>query len=636
MSLWSSAFERYLEAHDLDACAALLREAKKSPLSKAARIYVRMSEGLYLTRRGHWERARAELARNLEEIRRLGAAPPAEAMTLGQLAIVAEHEGRLDEAERLLHRARLLFEQNGERNAAGRMLNNLAALLLTRGEPARAARFLAESRRLLEVPGEPAGTANLSSEDKEAAHLDRAFASGNLQQAAAATQRLFDLAWERQDLTRARHFAAGGLCLAEGRRDACGQRDFLLRLASVHRAEGDLLGTRQHLNRALEIARDSRIEDLPVVQALARLEAAAGDSEDAEHWLELALRKGERSGAPQAVISSLLTAGEASRLLRRFGPARRYLQEALSRSQQAGDARQVPRIFWELGKTAEEDRRPVEARGYFLQASEKAQELGDDSERREALRALSDLEEQQGRQVPAAETATLYDVEPFLAAGSFHLAAELLERCLERAVRTGIPRLEGMVHLRLGETRLRQGRSEDAARCFRASQAHGEAAGDPVLTAFSRLGLGQILQARGEYREARAEIHAALQGLEPFRLQPPAPWKKRDLEASLEQCRALLRTLDWKLTALAARDTGVRFSCRFARLLYEQGDIPRALAELAKARRQAEELSLPLLVEQIDALTRLMTFSGRSRWRRRLVRHRMSRLFREPPGFWRL
>ena len=442
------------------------------------------------------ERARAELERNLEEIRRLEAAPQAEAMTLAQLAAVAEDEGRLDEAERLLHRARLLFEQSGERSGAGRTLNNLAALLLTRGEPARAARFLAESRRLLEVPGEPAGAPNLSSEDEEAAHLDRAFASGNLKQAAVATQRLFDLAWERQDLARARHFAAGGLCLAEGRRDACEQKDFLLRLASVHRAEGDLPETRRHLHRALEIARDSRIEDLPVVQALARLEAAAGDSEDAEHWLELALRKGERSGAPQAAVSSLLTAGEASRLLRRFGPARRYLQEALSRSRQAGDERQVPRIFWELGKTAEEDRRPLEARGYFLQAFEKAQDLGDDSERREALRALSALEEQQGRRVPAAETAHLYDVKPLLAAGSFHLAAELLERCLERAVQAGIPHLEGMVHLRLGEARLHQGRSEDAASCFRASQARGEAAGDPVLTAFSRLGLGQILQAR--------------------------------------------------------------------------------------------------------------------------------------------
>ena len=94
--------------------------------------------------------------------------------------------------------------------------------------------------------------------------------------------------------------------------------------------------------------------------------------------------------------------------------------------------------------------------------------------------------------------------------------------------------------------------------------------------------------------------------------------------------------LDWKLTALAAWDTGVRFACRFARLLYEQGNVPRALAELAKARRQAGELSLPLLVEQIDALTRLMTFSGRSRWRRRLVHDRMSRLFTEPPGFWQL
>ncbi|MFC5832713.1 CHAT domain-containing tetratricopeptide repeat protein [Nonomuraea insulae] len=507
------------------------------------------------------------------------------AYTLSRLGAVHEDLGRLSRALEVYARAATLHHELNDPRSEARQLGNMGLVHLRTGAPGRAAELHLRAIALCESAGLAA---------EEAAHQAHAaeayLAAGDPATAVACAGRARDLrlslgepvpaalalvpaaraAVDLDDLSAAADRMAA--CAIE--LEAAGAWEEACRALDAHAA---LLAERGHGGRAA--ACETRLVEIVRRRGRRR--------EPADEWYRIAQRRRFRGDADGALVAFELAEREYESIGHHDGAGSvRYNLGVLAYGE--GEPERALEAFGAAVETfaglraAAKEATALTMRASCLTALGRMEEALADLDRAlELAAAAGDLE--------ALLTATLGRAAVDVEVGNLQEAEERLYSALGLA--GGDALKEAVVRDRLAALAARTGDLAAQAESMEASRAGFHRAGQYGLAALASIKLGFTLEARGEFRRARAALEEGLTALE-----RDLPDPKRDFpdqegshagqggsRAGQEAARSSLAEAPFEIVAAMTGDLDAAVLSRLAAIQLTLGDITRGRATLAQA-----------------------------------------------------
>jgi tetratricopeptide (TPR) repeat protein len=376
-----------------------------------------LPSGGYLSARGYWGELQVRLAEAAEAARALGHRQE-EATSVGKLAVLAQVEGRYEEAQQLHQQSLEISERRGDREGMAESLYQLGRVAQARGDAVDAQRLYRRSLEVAEELGDRAGAAatlyrlgglaQLGGERAEARRLYRQSleiyrALGDRQGVAATLHELADLAFLTGVYDEARRLYGQCLEVEEDLGERAGSARSLHQLGVLARRAGELDEAQRLVERSLEIERELE-RPAGMAQSLHELGNLAhlrGEVDEARRFYAQALGISEELGDRAGAARALGQLGELALLKGEVDEARRLYRKTLGVLEELGDQAGVSVALHQLGNLAYLTGDDTEAWRLYWRSLAIAEELGDRAGESRTLGQLAHLAEVRGDLVEA-------------------------------------------------------------------------------------------------------------------------------------------------------------------------------------------------------------------------------------------
>ena len=280
----------------------------------------------------------------------------------------------------------------------------------------------------------------------------------------------------------------------EGQAEVSFQRGFLFDQT------GNLAEARQHLGRALELARTTAndYQQVKTLQKLGDVEVDANNLEEGRKYMLDAIALAQAKGIDNLIKRGLVDLGNTFLVGGDYPAAEKYYQQSLDLARQQKDARNAARALLSLGSLSERQSNPDDAVKYIEQALPFYQQGG---YRKELLQALALF----GRA----------NVQK----GEYETAGQAYEQELKLSQQFGDQAQEGLAHEDSGLLLIKRGRYREALQHLGESCEIAKSLGTKKSIVLRLIYRANALWLLGRYDDARSLLAEAA----PIAAQPDAP-----------------------------------------------------------------------------------------------------------------
>jgi tetratricopeptide (TPR) repeat protein len=367
---------------------------------------------------GYWLVGRRLYTQELGAVRAVGNRA-VEGETLANMALLADHLGRPEEAAQEYAQALALLHEAGNRAGEGSTLNNLGTLAFGQGRLEEAASYLQQALTIRHEVGDRDGEGrtlnNLGQledlqgqRDVAAEYYAQALAIqrevGDRAGEAVTLNNLGQLAYHLGHAEEAAHYFQQALIVLQEVSDRPGEAQALNNLGSLEGRLGQWGEAQQHFEQALALQREvgDRSAEGTTLTNLGALAARTGKPQDAARTFEQALAILREVGDRQSEGNTLNSLGALARDQGQFDEAAQYYAEALPIARAVGDRAMEGTLLNNLGSLTRAQGRLEEARAYFEQALTIERAVGDRTGEGHTLNNLGALVREQDQFTDAA------------------------------------------------------------------------------------------------------------------------------------------------------------------------------------------------------------------------------------------
>jgi tetratricopeptide (TPR) repeat protein len=441
-------------------CAATIRDTQGQLAAEALRQL-----GIIAESQGKYDEAQHLFQEALAAFDRLND-QPGRALTLHQLTNIAHDQGRYEEMNRMCHQLLALYRQQGDTRGLARTLYQLGTTAQFQGDYEKAQSLCEECLAIFEQLGDQNGRATVLG-------------------------LLGLIAQFRGDYEQARGFSSGALAIFEQRDNQDGRADTLHLLGLIAQSSGDY-------EQALRLYRESlaikerlgkirgRADTLGQLGIIASLQ---GKYDEARRWYGEALRFYEQMGHLRGKAIVVHQLGILTQRQGQYEEAQRLLEESLALKKQIGDQRELAATLHQLGSVAEDQGKYEQAMGWYNESLTLKKQLGDRDGCARTLGQLGNMAERRGDYENAVQ---LYEE-----------SSMLFDQLGNQAGRSGV------LHA-LGNIAYLQGEDEKAEGFYRESLALSEQLGHQRECALTLAQLGLLAEKEEDYHAALAYMAQAL------------------------------------------------------------------------------------------------------------------------------